>query len=154
MTVIRHQRPQDSKYRTNKRAVELRPPHRFPVPGLKISQLGGLTPRNPRNNPIPDLASVWQLRITDIVHHVVRHLILHRQLAIQLIQIPHGLTSGMQLVSSIRNQYSHPVERNRFRRDSRNTQRNGVFGVSMVFLGRWKFFSGTPGYSSDLDGHF
>jgi hypothetical protein len=34
------------KYRTNKRAVELRPPHRFPVPGLKISQLEGLSPRN------------------------------------------------------------------------------------------------------------
>jgi hypothetical protein len=32
---------------------------------------------------------------------------------------------------------------------------NGVFGVSMVFFGRWKiFFAGTLGYSSDLDGHF
>ena len=37
--------PVSLKYRTNKRAVELRPPHRFPVPGLKISQLGGLSPR-------------------------------------------------------------------------------------------------------------
>jgi hypothetical protein len=31
---------------------------------------------------------------------------------------------------------------------------NGVFGVSMVFFGRWKFFAGTPGCLSDLDGHF
>jgi hypothetical protein len=31
---------------------------------------------------------------------------------------------------------------------------NGVFGVSMVFFGRWKiFFAGTPYCSSDLDGY-
>jgi hypothetical protein len=67
-----------------------------------------------------NLPSVRQLRITDSGHRILRRLTSHPQIRIQLIQIPHSLTSPMQLIPSISNQHSHPDKRNGFSWDSSN----------------------------------
>jgi hypothetical protein len=80
------------------------------------------------NNPTPNLPRIRQFRITNAVHSILRRLIIHTQVQIQLIQFPHSLTSRIQLIPSISNQHSHPDKRNRFCRDSSDALGGYSFG--------------------------
>jgi hypothetical protein len=90
------------------------------------------------------------------MHHVIRCFILHAKVSISLIQIPDILTSRILLIPGIGNQHCDPDKRNGFSRNSSNTQpKRGFWG----FYGFFRplelfFFAVTPGYPSDLDGHF
>ena len=50
------------------------------------------------NNPIPNLARIGQRRITDTVHHIIRRLISHPHIRVQLVQVIEVLTRQLDFV--------------------------------------------------------
>ena len=50
------------------------------------------------NNPIPNLARFRQLRIADTVHNIIRSLISHPHIRVQLVQVIQVLTRQLDLV--------------------------------------------------------